>query len=135
MTERPPWIDELIEAVSEGVADRLRPGKPTGALLTAAELARVLGVTEEWVRRNADDLGVRRLGGGPRPRLRFDDPTVKHVAACSPLRQSPPPRSPAVPGPPRGKRPERLGTAPGLLPIRPPLPRRKPLEDNHSHTK
>lgn len=120
MTERPPWIDELIEAISEGVAARLRPGKPAGALLTAAELAGVLGVTEEWVRRNADDLGVRRLGRGPRPRLRFDDPTVKHLAACSVPRGSSEGDSPAQTAQKRPHPIRRSGTRVDLLPIRHP---------------
>lgn len=45
-------------------------------LVTVAELARMLGVSSDYVYRHADDLGVVRLGLGPKARLRFDPAIV-----------------------------------------------------------
>jgi hypothetical protein len=41
-------------------------------LLTAAEVADRFSVDRSWVYAHARELGVVRLGRGPRPRLRFD---------------------------------------------------------------
>lgn len=41
-------------------------------LMTAAELARRLGVARSYVYEHAGRLGAVRLGDGKRPRLRFD---------------------------------------------------------------
>ena len=51
----------------------------TRRLLTAAELARELGTSRDWVYQHADTLpGTLKLGKGPRPRLRFDlDAVIK----------------------------------------------------------
>jgi hypothetical protein len=48
-------------------------------LLDAAQVARRCGVTRGWVYAHARELGVLRMGVGPRPRLRFD-PDVVDVA-------------------------------------------------------
>ena len=42
------------------------------ALIDAAEVARRLGVSREYVYDHAAELGAERLGTGPRARLRFD---------------------------------------------------------------
>jgi hypothetical protein len=63
---------ETIEAIARRVADLLDEGSPLPRLLTAAEVAERLAVSEAWVRENADRLGAVRLAGGARPRLRFD---------------------------------------------------------------
>jgi len=54
-------VVRLLASVAEG--DRL---------LTAAEVAHRFGVHRTWVYAHADDLGVVRLGAGPRAPLRFD---------------------------------------------------------------
>jgi len=41
------------------------------ALVDAASVAEHLGVSRDYVYEHADDLGARRLGSGPRARLRF----------------------------------------------------------------
>jgi len=65
---------ESAPASAVGAVSGAATGLP--ALLTAAEVAERFGVSAEWVRDHADDLGVVRLGDGPRPRLRFDAETV-----------------------------------------------------------
>ena len=41
-------------------------------MLSAAEVSELWGVSRRWVYNHAEALGARRLGSGPRPRLRFD---------------------------------------------------------------
>jgi hypothetical protein len=45
-------------------------------LLTAAEVAARFSVDRSWVYAHARELGVLRIGDGPRPRLRFDPGVV-----------------------------------------------------------
>lgn len=52
---------------------------PAGGLVTATELAELLGVHRSYIYEHADDLGAVRLGDGPRARLRFD--AARAVAA------------------------------------------------------
>jgi predicted DNA-binding transcriptional regulator AlpA len=60
----------------------------------AAAVAAVLGVERSWVYEHADELGARRLGSGPRARLRFDLEEVDSwLTSCSQGRGSE-----AVPG-------------------------------------
>ncbi len=64
---------ETIDAIAERVVELL--GGPTSGratLVDAGELARRLKVERSWVYEHAVELGAIRLGGGPRPRLRFD---------------------------------------------------------------
>lgn len=69
MTLEPRDIDAVARRVVEILDERSTPPAP---LVSAAELAVVLGVDVVWVREHADLLGVYRLGAGPRARLRFD---------------------------------------------------------------
>jgi hypothetical protein len=71
-------------------------------LLTAAEVAARFSVDRSWVYAHARELGVVKIGNGPRPRLRFDPAVVAQ-------RQLPAgPLAPAL--------------AAGLLPVRSPRP-------------
>lgn len=76
----------LVEAVARRVVELLRdeglaaPAEPR--LLDAAEVAERFGVSAEWVRDHADDLGAVRLGDGPRPRLRFDADAVREALSA-----------------------------------------------------
>jgi hypothetical protein len=92
-----------LAALADLIAERLRPmidapdppscprcgalawEKPV--LLTAAEVARSYGVSAQWVRDHASDLGVLRLGDGPRPRLRFDAERVATALNASAARE------------------------------------------------
>lgn len=58
-------------------------------LLTVAEVAERLAVSQDFVYRHADELGGVRLGGGLKPRLRFDEREVaEYVRACSNSRRT-----------------------------------------------
>jgi hypothetical protein len=52
-----------------------------GQLVDAASVARMLGVSRDWVYEHATDLGAIRLGTGRRPRLRFDPRVVAESLA------------------------------------------------------
>jgi hypothetical protein len=70
---------ESIEALACRLAELLVPReepKTRAQLITAEEVARWWGIGRRWVYDHADELGVRRLGGGRRPRLRFDPDEV-----------------------------------------------------------
>jgi hypothetical protein len=102
---------ELVEAIAQRVAELLRQDMPTpGALVDAQTLAGLLGVSRAHVYRNANKLGVQRLGDGERPRLRFD-PAVALQA-----REQPGPPSPTSTQP---RRRRQLRSTVPLLPIRP----------------
>jgi hypothetical protein len=66
-------LDPLAERVVEVMKDEglLPASAPPKQWLDAAEMARRLGVTREWVYEHAGELGAVRIGDGPRPRLRF----------------------------------------------------------------
>lgn len=64
-----------IEAIAERIVDRLiEQGRPSAGigLATAADVARLYGVTPSWVYANKKRLGAVKLGDGPKARLRFD---------------------------------------------------------------
>lgn len=70
---------ETIEVLAQRIAKLVRVDRPTaqpGRLMSAAEVAQWCGVDRSWVYAHADELGARRLGGGERPRLRFDPSEV-----------------------------------------------------------
>jgi hypothetical protein len=69
----------LIDGVAERVAAALSHRPAVAPLLNVKETAAMLAVTEEWVRENAEAIGVLRLGDGPRPRLRFDPDAVRRA--------------------------------------------------------
>ena len=64
---------QTIEAIALRVVELLeRRGLQNRELVDAAELARRLGIERSWVYSHAIELGAVRLGGGAKPRLRFD---------------------------------------------------------------
>ena len=70
---------ESIEALACRLAELLSPreeARTRAQLITAEEVARWWGIGRRWVYDHADELGARRLGGGRRPRLRFDPDEV-----------------------------------------------------------
>jgi hypothetical protein len=88
-------------------------------LVDAARLAERLGVSRDFVYAHADELGARRLGSGPRARLRFDLTEVEtRLSACSLGRGSEAAGKRVVE--PVRSRPQRpgLGTNVPLLPIK-----------------
>lgn len=74
---------ESIEALAGRLAELLGPGlsKPVEAksgegMVSAVEVSRRWNVSRRWVYDHAENLGAVALGGGPRPRLRFDPEVV-----------------------------------------------------------
>jgi predicted DNA-binding transcriptional regulator AlpA len=76
---------ESIEALATRLAELLgRPGSEAvqevvskRKMLSPAEVSELWGVSRVWVYRHAEELGVRRLGSGTRPRLRFDPEEIE----------------------------------------------------------
>lgn len=62
-------LERLADLVAERLAERLAAGP--AELIDAAELARRLGRTREFVYDHAEFFGGQRVGDGPRPRLLF----------------------------------------------------------------
>lgn len=62
---------ESVEAVARRTAELLR-GAPLPGDVDATTVATALGTSRDFVYRHANRLGGRRLGSGPRARLRFD---------------------------------------------------------------
>ncbi len=74
--------DDDIDAIAERAAMRVvqllgRPRVVAGQLLDPKELAGTLKVSVDYVYAHAADLGVMRLGDGPKARLRFDLQTAQ----------------------------------------------------------
>ncbi len=131
--------DEDIEAIADALAPRIaealaagRDGMQPGTtgrlprergsssrLVTAAEVAAMLSVTRDTVYAHAAELGVLRIGDGPRPRLRFDlDRAVAAWARHDVRAGSQPIASRATGGTRRGRTRRSIGTDVPLLPIR-----------------
>jgi hypothetical protein len=80
--------DRVAQRLGPRLADIIEPGGPstvapteeTGSpdgLWTARHVAAHYRVDVRFVYQHADELGCVRLGGGPRPRLRFDPRAVR----------------------------------------------------------
>jgi hypothetical protein len=70
---------ESIEAIARRLAELLGSGegqRPRKQLISAEAVSEWWGVSRRWVYENAKRLGVRRIGTGRRPRLRFDPDEV-----------------------------------------------------------
>lgn len=66
-------LDAIAEVTARRVAEIVSlPASTTFALVSARELARELGVSQDYVYSHADELGGMRLGSGRRARIRFD---------------------------------------------------------------
>lgn len=86
----PESIDALAARLAELLGTPAREPGPAASgerkMLSAAEVSRLWGVSRRWVYDHAEALGARRLGAGPRPRLRFDREEVAERLG-SPRRQ------------------------------------------------
>jgi hypothetical protein len=74
--------DDDIDAIAERAAMRVvqllgPPRVVPGQLLDPKQLAGTLKVSVDYVYAHAADLGVMRLGDGPKARLRFDLQTAQ----------------------------------------------------------
>src|SRR4051812_14056174 len=80
---------EDIEAIARRVAEFVGPA---GGLVDAKSVAAALQVERDWVYAHARELGVMRLGGGPKARLRFDLAEVRQRMAALAAQRDDPPR-------------------------------------------
>lgn len=71
----PESIEALASRIAELVGGSPQEAAPSALakkMISAAEVSELWGVSRRWVYNHAEALGARRLGSGPRPRLRFD---------------------------------------------------------------
>ena len=73
--------DALADRLALRVAELLRRPEPAGELVDAQTLAGLLGVERSYVYAHAAELGAVRLGGGSKPRLRFDLEAAREAMA------------------------------------------------------
>jgi hypothetical protein len=98
-----------------GSADLTRAREP---LVDVGVVAEYLAVERGWVYEHSELLGARRLGSGPRARLRFSLAEIdERLSACSTGRESGSPE-PASTLASKPRRRRRSGTTVELLPIR-----------------
>jgi hypothetical protein len=117
----------LVEATAQRVLELLAErDAPAGhlRLVSAGELAEILGVSRDYVYRHAEELGAIRVGGeGPRSehggrRLRFDvEKAIGAQSGCQTGEESHPPDPPTGPAKSRRRRRGALGSDVSLLPI------------------
>lgn len=83
-------VEAIVEATARRTVKLLRSeaSAPPVRLVDAAAVAAILGCSRQWVYANAEALGGRRLGDGPKPRLRFDPETAQSAGACLTGKQS-----------------------------------------------
>lgn len=73
---------DSIEGLARRISELLRVDEPEperssrGETISAKEVAEWWKVSRRWVYDHAEELGVRRLGTGPKPLLRFDPDDV-----------------------------------------------------------
>jgi hypothetical protein len=67
-------LEDVARRVAELLADRVR--EPF-RLLDSQTVAGMLGVSEDWARGHAAELGAIRIGDGPKGALRFDAARVR----------------------------------------------------------
>lgn len=74
----PADIEQIARRVVDLMAATPSQEAPAGQFVDAAQLAKLLGVTRDWVYTHANVLGAIRLGG-PQGRLRFDLQRVREA--------------------------------------------------------
>jgi hypothetical protein len=67
-------VERIADRVAELLADRDRDPL---RLVDTATVARMLAVSDDWVRDHAAELGAIRVGDGPKGALRFDAGRVR----------------------------------------------------------
>ena len=109
---------QTIEAIARRVVELLeKRGLQSRELVDAAELARRLGIERSWVYSHAIELGAVKLGGGTKPRLRFDPDVTARVLRK--VGEAPAANPPARSGKRVGQPPRAEKAAVRLLPIAP----------------
>jgi hypothetical protein len=111
----------LVDAVAQRVLELLdqRAETPSTGLVDASTLARTLGVSRSTIYAHALELAAVKVGGGSRPRLRFDPETAREAwTRRSASESSHAPQPPAVSGVRRRRRREPMGSTGRLLPVK-----------------
>jgi hypothetical protein len=105
-------IEAAVEQIAQRVVELLgAQAREPFRLLDTEAVARMLGVSEEWVRDHAAELGAVRIGDGPKGALRFDVARIRGALESRRLhRPRVPQRRP--PGPRRRSR----GVLPAAVP-------------------
>ena len=117
MSEGLTLSSESIEAIASRLAETLNAAPER--LLSASELAGRLGVSREYVYEHTDELGVIRIGDGPKAHLRFDfEETRRLLRSCTTSRRPEAPRSPVAKPRTTPRRSARSGTSSNLLPVK-----------------
>lgn len=117
-TEPVVLASESVDAIARRVIELRHVGSasPTD-WVDAATLASHLGVTRGFVYEHADELGARRLGDGPKARLRFSI-AIAEQSSCFVDRWSEVPANRVAKAKTRSPRRSAIGVVPDLLPIR-----------------
>jgi hypothetical protein len=68
-----------VEAIALRVAELLRHDPRLGHHVSTTAVATMLGVSGDWVREHAAELGAVRVGDGPKGALRFDVRRVREA--------------------------------------------------------
>jgi hypothetical protein len=110
---------ETIEQLADAIADRLEARRFEGSRwVSVAVVAAHLSVERSYVYEHATELGARRLGDGPKARLRFRLDLVDQSIPCVTGRESNGAQERMVTPSRRRRQSRRLGTGAPLLPIR-----------------
>lgn len=75
--------DASVEAIARRVVELMDGGQGSKDWIDAAEVARRLNVSRDYVYEHANDLDAVRIGSGPRARLRFEAAKVAARLRCS----------------------------------------------------
>jgi hypothetical protein len=114
-------VDAIAQRVMEIMEIQCSERVASGAtdLLDAASVAATLGVSRDYVYAHWQELGGKRLGSGPRGRLRFDlDRALAAWTPCSTRKESREPKRLDATGVSTRRHRERMGSSRDLLPIR-----------------
>jgi hypothetical protein len=86
-----------IEALARRVLELVRDEPPSFGHADTSQVAQLLGVSDEWVREHAAELGAVRVGDGPRGTLRFELGRVRAALEARRVQREAvrPPRRPA----------------------------------------
>lgn len=115
-------LAESVEAIARRVVELQTEAAEISSdarLLSPADVATRIGRSVDWVREHADELGVLRVGDGPKPRLYFRaaavDAHLGRLEKCS-RGTGPAPHAPL--GRPRRRQSGQAEGTDDLLPIR-----------------
>src|ERR1039458_4694666 len=61
-----------VERIAQRVASLIAPAPRNAELVDAITVARHIGMSAAWVREHGLELGGQRIGGGAKPRWRYD---------------------------------------------------------------